>query len=89
MHYFALLLGPETAEEPDASTQAQVMSAYEDFHAKFGSAIRAGDALVPSATEPGSPVGQTRRSSPTARLPRRPKWPAATTSSRRRILTTH
>jgi hypothetical protein len=50
MHYFALLLGPETAEEPDASTQAQVMSAYEDFHAKFGSAIRAGDALVPSAT---------------------------------------
>lgn len=50
MNYFALLLSPETNDEPDASTQAQVMSAYEDFHAKFGSAIRGGDALVPTAT---------------------------------------
>ena len=50
MNYFALLLGPETADEPDAATQAQVMAAYADFHAKYGSAIRAGDALVPSAT---------------------------------------
>ncbi|MDG5481372.1 YciI family protein [Mycolicibacterium gadium] len=50
MHYFALLLGPETTDEPDAATQAEIMSAYEKFHAEFGSAIRAGDALVASAT---------------------------------------
>ena len=50
MYYFALLLGPETTEEPDASTQAEIMSAYENFHANYGTSIRAGDALVPSVT---------------------------------------
>ncbi|MEO3760950.1 YciI family protein [Mycobacterium sp. B14F4] len=46
MHYFALLLGPASTDEPDAATQAEIMAAYMDFHAKFGSAIRAGDALA-------------------------------------------
>jgi hypothetical protein len=50
MYYFALLLGPESTEEPDASTQADIMSAYQNFHTNHGHAIRAGDALVPSAT---------------------------------------
>jgi hypothetical protein len=50
MHYFALLLGPESTEEPDAATQAEIMAAYQNFHIKAGSAIRAGDALTPSAT---------------------------------------
>ncbi|ORB66731.1 YciI family protein [Mycolicibacterium tusciae] len=50
MYYFALLLGPESTDEPDAATQAEIISAYETFHADYGSAIRAGDALVPSAT---------------------------------------
>jgi hypothetical protein len=49
MHYFALLLGPEATEEPDAATQAEIMTAYQNFHAKAGSAIVAGDALTPSA----------------------------------------
>jgi hypothetical protein len=49
MHYFALILGPEpTSPDPDA--QAAVMAAYQAFHAKAASAIRAGDALTPSAT---------------------------------------
>jgi hypothetical protein len=50
MHYFALLLGPESTEEPDAATQAEIMTAYQNFHIKAGPAIRAGDALTPSAT---------------------------------------
>jgi hypothetical protein len=50
MHYFALLLGPEPTEEPDAATQAELMTAYQNFHAKAGTAIRGGDALQPSAT---------------------------------------
>lgn len=50
MHYFVLLLGPETAEEPDAATQAAIMADYEKFYIKAGAAIRAGDALLPSAT---------------------------------------
>ena len=49
MHYFALLLGPESTEEPDAATQAEIMTAYQNFHVKAGPAIRAGDALTPSA----------------------------------------
>jgi hypothetical protein len=62
MHYFALLLGPEATEEPDAATQAEIMAAYQNFHVRAGSAIRAGDALTPSATGvritggPGNPV---------------------------------
>ena len=36
MHYFALLLGPESTEEPDAATQAAIMAAYQNFHAAPG-----------------------------------------------------
>jgi hypothetical protein len=50
MHYFALLLGPESTEEADAATQAEIMTAYQNFHIKAGHAIRAGDALLPSET---------------------------------------
>ena len=50
MYYFALLLGPETTSAPDPEAQAAEMTAYQDFHAKAASAIRAGDALQPSAT---------------------------------------
>lgn len=50
MHYFALLLGPESTEQPDAATQADIMAAYQNFHAAAGASIRAGDALTPSAT---------------------------------------
>lgn len=50
MHYFALLLGPEATGEPDAETTAAVMTAYANFHAGAGSAIRAGDALTSAAT---------------------------------------
>lgn len=50
MHYFALLLGPESTEEADEATAAEIMTAYQNFHIKAGHAIRAGDALVPSET---------------------------------------
>ena len=50
MHYFALLLGPEPTSAPDADAHAAEMAAYEAFHAKAASAIRAGDTLAPSAT---------------------------------------
>src|SRR6202011_415377 len=49
MHYFALLLVPESTSAPDPDAQAAQMAAYEAFHAKAASAIRAGDALTPSA----------------------------------------
>src|SRR5438309_8665079 len=48
MHYLALLLGEPTSPlSPEE--QAAGMAAYQAFHAKAGSAIRAGDALTPSA----------------------------------------
>jgi len=50
MHYFALLLGPESTSAPDPDAQAAEMAAYEAFHAKAATAIRAGDALTPSST---------------------------------------
>ncbi len=50
MYYFALLLSPEATSPPDPDAQAAEMTAYRDFHAKAASAIRAGDALQPSAT---------------------------------------
>ena len=50
MHYFALLLGPEPAEDADEATAAEIMTAYQNFHIKAGHAIRAGDALVSSET---------------------------------------
>lgn len=49
MHYFALLLGPEATGGPDPETAAAVMTAYQNFHAGAGAALRAGDALAPSA----------------------------------------
>jgi hypothetical protein len=50
MHYFALLLGPESTDAPDPAAAAAEMAAYEAFHVKAASAIRGGDALTPSAT---------------------------------------
>ena len=50
MHYFALLLGPESTSAPDPDAAAAEMAAYQAFHAKAATAIRAGDALTPSAT---------------------------------------
>ncbi len=50
MYYFALLLSPETDRPSDPAAQAAEMTAYQAFHAKAASAIRAGDALQPSAT---------------------------------------
>src|SRR5690348_14340356 len=50
MYYFALLLGPESTSPGDPDAQAAEMAAYEAFHAKAASAIRGGDALMPSAT---------------------------------------
>ena len=48
MHYFALLISPERELTPEQG--AAEMSAYQNFHAKAASAIRAGDALAPSAS---------------------------------------
>jgi hypothetical protein len=50
MQYLALLLGPESTTAPDPDAQAAEMAAYGAFHAKAGAAIRAGDALNPSAS---------------------------------------
>ncbi|MGO4442302.1 YciI family protein [Mycobacterium sp. 2YAF39] len=50
MYYFALLLGPESADPPAPEAAAAEMAAYGAFHAKAASAIRGGDALTPSAT---------------------------------------
>ena len=49
MYYFALLLSPEATSAPDPEAQAAEMTAYQNFHVRAGSAIRAGDALTPSA----------------------------------------
>jgi hypothetical protein len=48
MQYLALLISQERDLTPDE--RAAVMKAYQDFHAKAASAIRAGDALTPQAT---------------------------------------
>ena len=50
MHYFALLLGPEPTEQPDAATEAQIMHAYAEFHAAASPALLAGAALHPPST---------------------------------------
>ncbi len=50
MHYFALLLSPERTEPASPQEQAAEMAAYQNFHAAAAGAIRAGDALAPSAT---------------------------------------
>jgi hypothetical protein len=48
MQYLALLIGPEPELTPDE--RACEVEAYHSFHAKAGSAIRAGDALLPTST---------------------------------------
>jgi hypothetical protein len=48
MQYLALLISKERDLTPDQG--ATEMAAYQSFHAKAGSAIRAGDALLPAAT---------------------------------------
>src|SRR3954447_17677567 len=48
MHYFALLISPERDLAPEEG--AEEMTAYQNFHAKAASAIRAGDALAPQST---------------------------------------
>jgi hypothetical protein len=48
MHYFALLISPERDLTPEEG--AEEMAAYQNFHAKAASAIRAGDALASQST---------------------------------------
>jgi hypothetical protein len=48
MQYLALLISQERDLTPDQ--RATEMAAYQSFHAKVASAIRAGDALLPAAT---------------------------------------
>jgi len=48
MQYFALLIGQERDLTPDEG--AAELAAYQAFHAKAASAIRGGDALLPTAT---------------------------------------
>jgi hypothetical protein len=47
MQYFALLISKERDRTPEEG--AAEMAAYQSFHAKAASAIRAGDALLPAA----------------------------------------
>jgi hypothetical protein len=51
MQYFALLLSPSDAPEERADPAAleATMTAYNDFHAREASSIKAGDALTPAA----------------------------------------
>lgn len=48
MQYFALLISKERDWTPDE--KAAEMAAYQRFHTKAASAVRAGDALLPTAT---------------------------------------
>src|SRR5690242_17988842 len=47
MQYFALLISREQDRAPD--DPATAMAAWQNFHAKAGSAIKSGDALAPAA----------------------------------------
>jgi hypothetical protein len=47
MQYLALLI---SQERDHTDERGDLMTAYQDFHAQAGSAIRAGDALTPAAT---------------------------------------
>ena len=51
MQYFALLLSPSDApeERTDPAALEAEMTAYNDFHARERSSIKAGDALTPAA----------------------------------------
>ncbi len=55
MQYFALLISKESDRDLTPDERGEMMTAFEEFHAKAGSAIRAGDALVPTA-QPGCAV---------------------------------
>ena len=86
MHYFALLLSEERDRTPD--DPATAMAAWERFHAKAGAAILAGDALTPAATGvrvTGGTDAPLVTDGPFAESA--PRWPAATTSSRRKTWT--
>ena len=50
MHYFALLLSPESTRPVDPEARAAETAAYQDFHATARQFIRGGDALLPSST---------------------------------------
>jgi hypothetical protein len=50
MYYFALLLIPDDARPSDPDDRAAMLAAYQEFNARAATAIRAGDALAPSAT---------------------------------------
>jgi hypothetical protein len=53
MHYFALLLSPQSdaPQEPfDSAVHDATMAAYHEFHTRERSAIKAGDALSPPET---------------------------------------
>ena len=47
MQYFALLISREQDRTPE--DPATAMAAWQNFHAKAGSAIKSGDALAPAA----------------------------------------
>src|SRR5277367_6936751 len=47
MQYLALLI---STERDHTDEQGDLLTAYQDFHAKAASAIRGGDALLPAAT---------------------------------------
>jgi len=50
MYYFALLLIPDDARPSDPDGRAAMLAAYQEFNARAATAIRAGDALAPSAS---------------------------------------
>jgi hypothetical protein len=62
MNYFALILSAEPTAAPDPEAMAAGMAAYQEFHTRAAAAIRAGDALAPSAVGarvaggPGAPT---------------------------------
>lgn len=50
MHYFALLLSPESTGAPDPEAMAAEMEAFQAFHIRAAKSIQGGDALTPSTT---------------------------------------
>jgi len=74
MHYFALLISPERDLTPEEG--AEEMAAYQNFHAKASSVIRAGDALAPQST--GVRItGGPDAASPAPTLTARPSGPSS------------
>ena len=63
MQYFALLLSPSDApeERTDPAALEAEMTAYNDFHAREESSIKAGDALTPAGRAYASRADPTRR----------------------------